>query len=300
MGPATMMLSEGLPSLAGLDRAIAVIVVSELGDKTFLIAAILSMRYPRMTVFMGAFFALAVMSLLSSLMGTILPTLIPRRYTTVAAALLFFVFGYKMLQEGMAMSSDDSREKMEEEMREAEEEVKQAMEDEADAVEEGRRELTGRRRRTQDAKGLDKLKEGVNNLLHFFLSPVFVQAFVLTFLAEWGDRSQITTIALAAAHNVWLITFGTTLGHSFCTMLAVIGGRWISQHISIKHVTIGGAVLFLIFGLVYTYEAYAWDDAALEGLPAIAGTVADAAIQAAKQGDGLVGGGLDVALDNDA
>lgn len=65
-------------------------------------------------------------------------------------------------------------------------------------------------------------------------------------------------------------------------------------------VTIGGAVLFLIFGLVYTYEAYAWDDAALEGLPAIAGTVADAAIQAAKQGDGLVGGGLDVALDNDA
>lgn len=158
------------------------------------------MRYPRMTVFMGAFFALAVMSLLSSLMGTILPTLIPRRYTTVAAALLFFVFGYKMLQEGMAMSSDDSREKMEEEMREAEEEVKQAMEDEADAVEEGRRELTGRRRRTQDAKGLDKLKEGVNNLLHFFLSPVFVQAFVLTFLAEWGDRSQITTIALAAAH----------------------------------------------------------------------------------------------------
>lgn len=295
-----MMLSEGLPSLAGLDRAIAVIVVSELGDKTFLIAAILSMRYPRMTVFMGAFFALAVMSLLSSLMGTILPTLIPRRYTTVAAALLFFVFGYKMLQEGMAMSSDDSREKMEEEMREAEEEVKQAMEDEADAVEEGRRELTGRRRRTQDAKGLDKLKEGVNNLLHFFLSPVFVQAFVLTFLAEWGDRSQITTIALAAAHNVWLITFGTTLGHSFCTMLAVIGGRWISQHISIKHVTIGGAVLFLIFGLVYTYEAYAWDDAALEGLPAIAGTVADAAIQAAKQGDGLVGGGLDVALDNDA
>lgn len=26
------------------------------------------------------------------------------------------------------------------------------------------------------------------------LSPVFVEAFVLTFLAEWGDRSQIATI----------------------------------------------------------------------------------------------------------
>ena len=33
--------------------------------------------------------------------------------------------------------------------------------------------------------------------LHF-ISPIFVQAFTLTFLAEWGDRSQLTTIVLAA------------------------------------------------------------------------------------------------------
>ena len=30
------------------------------------------------------------------------------------------------------------------------------------------------------------------------LTPVFVQAFTLTFLAEWGDRSQVTTIVLSA------------------------------------------------------------------------------------------------------
>lgn len=45
--------------------AISVIVVSELGDKTFFIAAIMAMRHPRLTVFLGAASALALMTVLS-------------------------------------------------------------------------------------------------------------------------------------------------------------------------------------------------------------------------------------------
>ncbi|KDE07630.1 hypothetical protein MVLG_02093 [Microbotryum lychnidis-dioicae p1A1 Lamole] len=286
---------KGVPSLAGLDRAIAVIVVSEIGDKTFLIAAILSMRHPRVTIFAGALAALAVMSLLSSLLGQIVPTLLPKRYTTIAAALLFFVFGARMMQEGLEMEAGDAgRQKMEEEMKEVQKEVEEA-EGEAASGNAGRkvayqmvdleevrsaasspaaglpRPVTSSKRRSSFSlpskkDAVSTLTEGVKNLFGLFFSPIFVQAFILTFLAEWGDRSQITTIALAAAHNVWLVTFGTTLGHSFCTLLAVLGGRWISQHISIKHVTLGGATLFLIFGLIYSYEAYNYIDDAVAPL----------------------------------
>ncbi len=46
--------------------SLSVIIVSELGDKTFFIAAIMAMRHARITVFIGALGALAVMTVLSS------------------------------------------------------------------------------------------------------------------------------------------------------------------------------------------------------------------------------------------
>ncbi|KAJ7771796.1 hypothetical protein B0H16DRAFT_1364567 [Mycena metata] len=246
-------------SLQALVNSFFMIIVSEIGDKTFLIAAILAMRHPRIVVFCGAFGSLVVMSVLSAEMGHILPTLIPKKWTQVAAAGLFLVFGVKMLMEGRAMKAGND--KIREEMKEAEEEIEGD-----DAVHEGNGQAsipledleagTVGHRSPVPVNKTHSLTESARNFCSFFLGPVFVQAFVLTFLGEWGDRSQIATIALGAAHNVYLVTAGTVMGHSCCTALAVIGGRYVSTKISVKHVTLGGAMLFLIFGVIYLYEAF--------------------------------------------
>lgn len=183
------------------------------------------MRHPRLIIFAGAFFALALMSLLSALLGHVLPTLLPRRYTTVAAALLFFVFGAKMLKEGIDMEGGTGQ--IEEEMREVQREVEEAAG--GPDIEAGLSSAASngpsrphspnpssmhkhRRSNSRPAspgspgvsgsfsRAKDSVLEGLRNLSLFLFSPVLVQAFILTFLAEWGDRSQITTIALAAAH----------------------------------------------------------------------------------------------------
>lgn len=172
----------------------------------------------------------------------------------MAAALLFFVFGFRMIQEGLAMEAGEKgREKMQEEIREVQKEVEEAEEAELgpssgdsyslrDLEEGGSSHLQTQEERdsqmdsltlpvnldsaessTTNTPGLRRprtpvrsrkssislpsrqeattsIKEGIKNLCHLFFSPIFIQSFILTFLAEWGDRSQITTIALAAAH----------------------------------------------------------------------------------------------------
>ena len=80
------------------------------------------------------------------------------------------------------------------------------------------------------------------------LSPVLVETFVITFLAEWGDRSQIATIGLAASSDPVGVTIGGVVGHAVCTGAAVIGGRHMAEHISERAVAIAGGVLFCLFG----------------------------------------------------
>jgi putative Ca2+/H+ antiporter (TMEM165/GDT1 family) len=91
-------------------------------------------------------------------------------------------------------------------------------------------------------------------MAQYALSPVFVQVFILTFLAEWGDRSQISTIVLAASQSPVGVAIGSILGHALCTAGAVIGGQMIASKISVKTVTLAGAILFLCFGVYTVWE----------------------------------------------
>merc|ERR1712012_270481 len=80
-------------------------------------------------------------------------------------------------------------------------------------------------------------------------SKIFIQAFTMTTLAEWGDRSQLATVILAAREDVYGVCVGGILGHALCTGLAVVGGRIIATRISVKTVTLIGGVVFLLFAL---------------------------------------------------
>lgn len=111
--------------LDGFTSSLSVVLVTELGDKTFFIAAIMAMRHPRLIVFTGAISALALMTILSVVFG-MAATIIPKVYTYYISTALFAIFGLKMIYEGYFMKPSDAQEELEEvqsDLRKREDEV---------------------------------------------------------------------------------------------------------------------------------------------------------------------------------
>ncbi len=213
--------------LEAFTAALSLITASEIGDKTFFMAVILASRYPRKPVFAGVVVALAAMTILSVGIGqfiVVIPKLIGQYLppslgflTQISidrvAALLFLFFGIKLLYSARGMSAQTDVEVM----AEAEE-----------AIEDGDRKFKQRNTTWK----------------------IFVESCVLTFVAEWGDRTQFATITLAASKDAIGVMLGGILGHAICALIAVIGGRAIASHISERTITIIGGLLFILLAIV--------------------------------------------------
>ncbi|OUC48669.1 hypothetical protein D917_01110 [Trichinella nativa] len=208
----------------------SVVIVSEIGDKTFFIAATMAMKYSRIVVFSGALTALLLMTTLSAFLGSAVH-LIPHHIVTYFTSALFAVFGLKMLRDAYYMTNNEAVEEFEE----AQAEVSKL-------------------EATRNAKDLEAGKSFAPSIctgsaMCRFIGAIFVEAFILTFLAEWGDRSQMATVILSASENITGVIVGGTFGHSLCTGMAVLCGRIVSQKLSVKGVTYIGGVIFLFFSL---------------------------------------------------
>ncbi|KAL1995717.1 hypothetical protein VTN49DRAFT_1904 [Thermomyces lanuginosus] len=256
------------------------ILFSEIGDKTFLVAALMAMRHSRLLVFSAAFTALIVMTVLSAFLGHTFPSLLPSWFTKFMAGVLFLTFGAKMFKEGRAMSPDEG---VSEEMKEVEMELEEKEHIQRrrsrrrssispyalEAGRAGRKRSSNRLPSPPESASSDSSREsspvrgftvesvmtGMSNLCSYLLSPAWVQTFAMTFLGEWGDRSQIATIAMAAGQDYWWVTMGAVIGHGLCTGAAVLGGRAIAGRVSLRAVTLGGACAFFVFGILYLIEA---------------------------------------------
>lgn len=213
----------------GFTSAFLLIFFSELGDKTFFIAALLASRKSSAAVFIGTFSALAVMTVISVFLGRtfhyvdgILPfrlgeTELP--LDDLAAVALLVYFGVSTLLD--ASSSDQTKTSGEQE--------------EAELAIAG---LSG------DGAGI------------LAAANTVIGTFALVFVAEWGDKSFFSTIALAAASSPLGVVGGAVVGHGVATLIAVLGGSLLGTYLSEKVIAYTGGILFLIFAATTLLEIF--------------------------------------------
>ncbi|KAE8055428.1 hypothetical protein FH972_012268 [Carpinus fangiana] len=230
-------IASGLPSIpylgdlgdisTGFASAFLLIFFSELGDKTFFIAALLAARNSAAVVFTGTFGALAAMTIISVGLGRTfhyIDEILPFRFgetdlpiDDIAAVFLLVYFGVSTLLD--ATSSDSL--KAEDEQKEAE---------------------------------LAVSKFSGNGAGILSAASTVISTFFLVFVAEWGDKSFFSTIALAAASSPLGVIGGALAGHGVATLIAVLGGSILGTFLSEKAIAYIGGVLFLVFAAVTLIE----------------------------------------------
>mmetsp|Transcript_35473 Transcript_35473/g.100432 ORF Transcript_35473/g.100432 Transcript_35473/m.100432 type:complete len:339 (+) Transcript_35473:203-1219(+) len=203
----------------GYAAAFSLVFVSEIGDKTFFMAALCAMRVGRLLAFSGAAIALSAMTALSVAIGVAFKQ-VPEVFTStlpiaeyIAVALLVY-FGIRSLKDAWDMPSESRGEEL------------------ADATE------------TVDQAAVGKSGKQIWRTI--------VEVSSLVFAAEWGDRSMLAIIALSAGtgSSAVAVGVGALSGHFAATLIAVLGGALIGKYVSEKMVGYTGGILFLAFAVL--------------------------------------------------
>jgi putative Ca2+/H+ antiporter (TMEM165/GDT1 family) len=99
----------------------------------------------------------------------------------------------------------------------------------------------------------DKLDEGA---MSNSAAGAFMATLTAFFIAEIGDKTQIATLALAAAYpNLVAVVTGTTCGMLLANIPIVFLGKAFADRLPLKAIHYGAATLFLVLGLVFLARA---------------------------------------------
>jgi Ca2+/H+ antiporter, TMEM165/GDT1 family len=81
----------------------------------------------------------------------------------------------------------------------------------------------------------------------------FLSTFVTIFLAEIGDKTQVTTLLLSAqSHAPWLVFLGAASALIATSLVGVLLGQWLARRVSPRTLDTLAAILliFITIGLV--------------------------------------------------
>ncbi|MBD2488533.1 TMEM165/GDT1 family protein [Aulosira sp. FACHB-615] len=84
---------------------------------------------------------------------------------------------------------------------------------------------------------------------------VFSTTFITIFLAEIGDKTQLSTLLMSAeSHAPWVVFLGSAAALISTSLLGVLLGSWISSRLSPKTVEKSAGVMLLLISVMLFWD----------------------------------------------
>ena len=205
-----------------LIQSFLVIFLSEIADRTFILVLIYSLKMHWLPLIITSILAMAFMNLLAIVAGYTVILLIPKSLIDWIGFGCFLAFGIFSVYEGITMESKTIHEEYQEEMTEQGKNYQLANDEENN---------------NNEAKNEKSMWALCAELFGFLC------------LSELGDKSEISTVTIAAVYNLYAVLIGTMVAYFACILIATFLGLVIGKFLTEKMMTIIGGILFICFAI---------------------------------------------------
>ena len=206
--------------LGSLGQSFTIIFLSEIADRTFILVLIYASKLSWLPLLITGLFSMGLMNILAITLGYLVPLLLVKGIVDWIGFFCFLLFGVFSINESINMESTTVHQEM----------IKQKEEDE---------------------KSYKQLFDNENNYNNENKGTfeICLELFWFLCISELGDKSEITTIAIAALYDFYGVLLGTMFAY-FCTIIiATFLGHVLAHYISEKQMNMIGGIIFLLFAL---------------------------------------------------
>ena len=202
-----------------LIQSFLIIFLSEIADRTFILVLIYSLKMHWVPLILTSLFAMYFMNLLAIVAGYTVILLIPRSLIDWIGFFCFLLFGIFCVYEGLNMESKSVTEEYEEEIQRTESNYLLVSDENKD----------------------QNNKESTWKLC--------LELFGFLCLSEFGDKSELSTVTIAAVYNIYGVLIGTMLAYFCAIAIAAFLGHWAGKFLTEKMMNIIGGILFIGFAV---------------------------------------------------
>ena len=211
-------MKDFLPSVG---KSFLIIFLSEIADRTFILILIYTSKISWFPLLITSILALGFMNVIAVSIGYLLPLLLLKEVVDWIGFACFALFGVFSIYASYSEEAETVEDKLIETQKEEE-------------------------RSYTDIEAHNSDNNNNNNAS--WISNC-VQLCWLLIVSEIGDKSEITTIAIAALYNLTGVLIGTMLAYVCTIIMAIALGKIISKYITETQMNFIGGIIFLLFAL---------------------------------------------------